>query len=399
MTKSAKLSINNTLMGDYTAQIEIGSEKHIANLILDTGSSTLAVWKSKFGDAKIQPTDFVQFVRYGTGHWAGPILRTQVGFGSGSNYISLANTTIAQIQSGIYQGKKQFYPADGILGLAFKSLNIAANVGLNYPISRYDTENKWQGLSSRFENIDPYFVDLEKIHLAANKYAFLTRRSSINQSVDPQNDPLNKGWFILGGDKEYTRLFTGNFQSVKVVSDKYWNTKIIQIKVGTDDPISIPSLSELKQEHGKDFSYLGSNSIIDSGTNSISLYQDAYWSLIQSFKNLGKPFYKSLTQYFSFPSTFSLSPSELKLWPSIFVTLVGTNNSTVTLEIKPENYWQTNATQGGATTFKIEPSQQPQSILGLPLMNNYYVVFDRSNSKQGLGEIKFATQNPSGYPN
>ncbi len=49
MSKSAKLSINNALMGDYTAQIEIGSEKYIANVILDTGSSTLAVWKNKFG--------------------------------------------------------------------------------------------------------------------------------------------------------------------------------------------------------------------------------------------------------------------------------------------------------------------------------------------------------------
>lgn len=398
MSKSAKLSITNTLVGDYTAQIEIGSEKYIANIILDTGSSTLAVWKNKFGNASVETTDFVQFVGYGTGHWAGPVLKAQVGFGSGTDYIALDNTTIAQIQSGIYKGQRQFYPADGILGLAFKSLNTAVKVGPNYPISRYDTQSQWYQLisTSGQEQIDPYFTDLEKANLVANKYAFLTRRSMINHSVDPQNDPLNKGWFILGGGEEYTGLFTGDFQSVQVVSDKYWNTKLIQIQVGTDDPISVPSLSQLEQEYERDLSYMGSNSIIDSGTNSISLCNDAYYGLIQSFNNLDRSFYNSIMH--SPYGAISLSPSELESWPSIFVTLAGTDSSQVTLEIKPENYWQTNAIQNGASIFNIYKGGPVQSILGLPLMNNYYVVFDRGTGDQGLGEIKFAAQNPSGYP-
>ncbi len=74
------------------------------------------------------------------------------------------------------------------------------------------------------------------------------------------------------------------------------------------------------------------------------------------------------------------------------MTLVGTDGSPVTLEMKPETYWQTNATQAKATAFKIEPSQHPQSILGLPLMNNYYVIFDRGTGDQSLGDIKFASQ-------
>ena len=51
MSKSTKLLINNVLLSDYTAQIEIGADKNVANVILDTGSSTLAVWNNKFGES------------------------------------------------------------------------------------------------------------------------------------------------------------------------------------------------------------------------------------------------------------------------------------------------------------------------------------------------------------
>ena len=76
--------------------------------------------------------------------------------------------------------------------------------------------------------------------------------------------------------------------------------------------------------------------------------------------------------------------------------------------MKPDNYWQLDAGQSGAPVFVIEPSYNPQqgwsnaqqltSILGLPLMNNHYVVFDRGTGPEGLGEIKFAAQNPAGFP-
>jgi len=38
--------------------------------------------------------------------------------------------------------------------------------------------------------------------------------------------------------------------------------------------------------------------------------------------------------------------------------------------------------------FQINPIGQVQSILGLPLFNNYYTVFDRSVDKSGV--IRFA---------
>ena len=76
------------------------------------------------------------------------------------------------------------------------------------------------------------------------------------------------------------------------------------------------------------------------------------------------------------------------------------------LEVKPETYWQVDAVAPGRNTPTVTgtfpaigPSGMAQSILGLPLMNNYYVVFDRSDSKgKNAGLIRFAKPNPAGYP-
>ena len=54
---------------------------------------------------------------------------------------------------------------------------------------------------------------------------------------------------------------------------------------------------------------------------------------------------------------------------------------------------QTNYPSPGQAVFQIAqgttPKQANQSILGLPLFNNYYTVFDRSQGK-GKGVISFA---------
>jgi hypothetical protein len=60
--------------------------------------------------------------------------------------------------------------------------------------------------------------------------------------------------------------------------------------------------------------------------------------------------------------------------------------------VTPETYWQTNAPKPGYATavlFGDNGQGGGQSILGLPLMNNYFTIFDRSVDK-GLGAISFA---------
>jgi hypothetical protein len=64
----------------------------------------------------------------------------------------------------------------------------------------------------------------------------------------------------------------------------------------------------------------------------------------------------------------------------------------VKLEVKPETYWQTDAPKAGYATAVLQGDNGQgggQSILGLPLMNNYLTVFDRSVDR-GMGVISFA---------
>jgi hypothetical protein len=68
--KTLRIPITNIFDGnDYSAEVLIGSKKTPANLILDTGSSTLAVVPSVYNasqDAGMQPTSLAQQVLYGT---------------------------------------------------------------------------------------------------------------------------------------------------------------------------------------------------------------------------------------------------------------------------------------------------------------------------------------------
>jgi hypothetical protein len=80
---------------------------------------------------------------------------------------------------------------------------------------------------------------------------------------------------------------------------------------------------------------------------------------------------------------------DLTKWPNITFTLAGENGEDIRLTCAPQTYWQSDSPSAGRAVFQILPGGKlPQSILGLPLMNNYYVVFDRSLDAHGV--IRFA---------
>ena len=60
-------------------------------MILDTGSSTLAVVPRVYkiaDDQNVTFTEYAQLVTYGTGGWSGPVLQTTLSMGSGGNQAS-----------------------------------------------------------------------------------------------------------------------------------------------------------------------------------------------------------------------------------------------------------------------------------------------------------------------
>ena len=90
----------------------------------------------------------------------------------------------------------------------------------------------------------------------------------------------------------------------------------------------------------------------------------------------------------------SAASLNLAQWPNIYFTLEGENGRDVKLACTPQTYWQTDFPAAGQAVFQISGplDQANQSILGLPLMNNYYTVFDRTQDVNGV--IRFAKINP-----
>jgi hypothetical protein len=70
--------------------------------------------------------------------------------------------------------------------------------------------------------------------------------------------------------------------------------------------------------------------------------------------------------------------------------LSGENGEDVELSCTPSTYWQVDFPAQGQAMFQVSGplAHANQSILGLPLLNNYYSVFDRSQDSQGV--IRFA---------
>jgi len=379
-----QVPITNIYMdGDYTGTILVGSQKKPINVILDTGSSTLAIDGTKYDptkDTTAKVTDIAQEVSYADGsNWVGAVVSTNVSVGSGSPVVlQKVNVAVAY-----HASETMFRQSQGILGLAYTKLNNAFVMpGPTIP-PKY-TFNQIQ--AGKVTYIEPYFTELESAGLVADKFAFYTRRSMVNLAThNPATDPLNNGYLILGGGEEYTNLYSGPFQVARVVHDLYYNVNLKSITVGGGAPIEVESPTKASGNI--------SNSVVDSGTNSILLDQKLFDAIVQQFSSSDDTTLEDALRAGYVP----MSKLNLADWPPITFVLEGALGKDVSLVVTPETYWQTNSPKPGyATAVLFGDSGQGggQSILGLPLMNNYFTVFDRSVDK-GLGVVSFAKMNPN----
>src|SRR5215831_3046370 len=106
MGKLVRIPIPNIYAGgDYTGRILVGPKQKPMNVLLDTGSSALALNAKKYkpqtkgGD---QTTDLAQTDAYGDGSsWTGAVIKTQIVAGTGSDAVVLkdGNAAIAYTAS------------------------------------------------------------------------------------------------------------------------------------------------------------------------------------------------------------------------------------------------------------------------------------------------------------
>lgn len=402
------LPINITLgLGAYTTQLWIGSEQVAVNVLIDTGSSTLAIDLKKYQpeqDTHLETTIYAQDVVYGSGGWAGPVIRTQIELNH-SDALKLNNAPLAITAESQQQN---FQQADGIWGLAYHHLNKAYDVTtyltgqspalratFPWPFDIGSTPSAVADFKKHLRSfpehdITPLFTAFEENQVTPNQFALLTSRSIVSipsenmSAADVAAETLNQGQFIIG-QMELAELTAQTPQrSIRVFHDAYYNTHLQAIRVDGFESFTAPPLDE-KHQHN-----FFSNAIIDSGCSYVILQKQLYTYLLTCFKQLNSDFIDCIdafNQALAAKTDYQNSQLNLSQWPTLYLIFSGDNDAPVELKIEPKNYWQSNA-QGPENWHFMLMNQLPQwpdqSICGLPLMNDYLCIFDRSCGQQGV---------------
>jgi Eukaryotic aspartyl protease len=376
MANIARVPITNIYAGgDYTGRILVGPGRKPMNVLLDTGSSALALDAKKYspnlagGD---KSTHLAQTDAYGDGsNWTGAVITTKLSVGDGATAVDLAggNVAIAYTASA-----DMFGDTDGILGLAYAPLDDAFTMPDDTWTHQYKAV---QVRSGKAGTITPYLTQLAGAGTVSDRISFLTRRSFIHVGGGGAKDPLNQGVMVLGGGEESTDLYTGAFQTVKVLADDWYNTNLKAVIVGSADPI-------VARIHGP--KGMPSNSIVDSGTNSLNLSPQMLKALLSKFSSAQRAL---LTMSIN-GKLVSAADLNLAGWPTLTFVLQG-DVGDVSLKVAPSDYWQVNTEKVGAAMAAITKGDPGLAILGLPIMNGYFTIFD-GEADGGRGAIKFATR-------
>jgi hypothetical protein len=377
MAKIARIPITNVYKdGDYTGLILVGPKRRPMNVILDTGSSLLAVDGRKYtpdvagGD---QVTSLAQTATYGDGStWAGAMLKSSVTVGQAGAQVTVAAANVAVASA---ESSGVFGSADGILGLAYAPLDDAYQM----PGPTWPGPHTAQQITATGKKVPvaPYLTQLAAEGPVSDRISFYTRRSFIHEGSGGAGDPLNQGWMIVGGGEESTDLYAGAFHTVKIMADDWYNTNLKAIRVGDTAAIAVGA----RGPQG-----MPSNSIVDSGTNTLSFGPKLLAELVSRFSPSQQA---QLTPGIVENRPVPVADLRLPEWPALSFVLEG-DAGDVTLAVAPGDYWQVNAPKAGLATAAIAKGTDGFTILGLPLMNGYFTIFDGEADK-GRGAIKFAT--------
>lgn len=383
MATYLKIPISNVLMGgDYTGVIVVGATATPLNVILDTGSSSLAIDGHAF-DPLTAPdtrtTNLLQTVSYGAGGWIGAVVQTSVGLAAD---VTLPDVHVAVTYA---ESPNMFGGAQGILGLAYAPLDRAYQMPADTWRTRYHTAQLDAGT---VVDLAPYFTQLEQAGVVHNKFGFYVKRSAVCAATDdPGTDPANQGYFVLGDGEDATELYAGGFVDVEVLHDVWYDTNLIGVQVGTQPAIPVAPVAA--------GSRLGSNSIVDSGTNMLLFDQPVYDAVVAAFGAIDPGFATALRTHAVGPGAgVDQTQLDLAAWPDLHLTFQGATGGAATVTIAPTDYWQRDANRRGEAVAFLGGdggAQGGRSILGLPLFAGYYTVFDRSRDG-GRGVIRFAAR-------
>ena len=400
--------------GAYTVEIKIGSQRRRANVLLDSGSSTLVVLPQAYDpshDQNLTATSLAQSIAYGIGTWAGPVLKTEIAFGDKRHARTLPDAEIAVIES----SAQNFRDADGLLGLAYRKLDKAHDVTALLTEKKIEPHHTWPWPFSTQEandlsafktrlreqplvNLTPCFSALEAEGIISDKFSMLIKRALVHVLDDESTaeqlaaDPLNEGVLVLGGGEECQSLYEGGFETAKIVHELYYNANLIAVQVGDKPPIPAPALLQKYQLN------YASNAIFDTGSSFLVLEASVYDAVLADFAEYDKSFPDLIARFQkSFQKEHGIANDSIKIqhWPKLHFHLESPSGDEVTFTCTPGNYWQRNSLHAGECFFLLMrqmPKWPNQSILGLPLLSGHYCVFDRRVDGDGVLRLAKAKQ-------
>ena len=403
--------------GAYTVSLGIGREARAANLVLDTGSSTLVELPHAYDPARDPghaPTAWAQEVRYGVGAWAGPVVAAEVHFDGPHGRLTMPAAQLAVVAA----RAQDLHDADGLFGLAFGGLDtahdfagyfttqgIAPALTWPWPFERESADLAAFSTLLRAQprvRLTPLFSVLADQHRVANRFALLVRRALVHVLDDGANDatlaadPLNQGLLILGGDTHDVHaddLHRDDVREVQVVHDLYYNAELVALEIDDGPRIPAPPLD------AQDVARAASNAIVDSGSSFLVLEASLHRAVLEAFAERD-PAMPSLVERFwqGFRQNQQGVPNaevDAFDWPALHFILRAPDGGETRLTCPPAHYWQRNALRAGQACFLLMDQIEgwaKQTILGLPLLAGHYVVFDRSATNGG--RLRIATAHP-----
>jgi hypothetical protein len=379
MAQVLRLPITISSGNCYTLDLLVGSQATPVTVLLDTGSSMSAVNIDVYDPGADAPaattTDLLQSGSFqGAASFLAAVVQTPVGLQADG----ATPVTVPKANLGVVYKVQPFLfgKADGILGLAYPALNAATRMPANTWDNKYTPAQLGPGQAAG--TLAPCVNQLAAAGEIANKFAIAVRRSTFSQGPDAA--VLNTGVFVLGGGEECTELYTGAFSTVAVMGETYYNTNLVAVQVdGRTIQVGPPPA-------GSD---AASNSFLDSGSNQLILDPPLYQQVIAMFNEVDPAFGAALQA-----GSHDQTQLDLTAWPTLEFVLAGVGGAQATWTVEPKDYWQFDGYGAGTARTGLASGSAPhpgQSILGLPLFANHYVVFDRT-AGPGRSVIRFAPQ-------
>lgn len=356
-------------------------------------------------DTNTRILPLVQEVNYGGAGWFGAVTSTQVTIDNPGHHLRQENVPVAVACEETTGG---FFGAQGIVGLAFSALDNAYDVSelITAPLTTIEGDVTWLSLADHpslkqinaqlrqlpRQHLTPYFSALEQHGVVADQFALYTHRCCVYHAEsddDTASHPLNQGLFIIGQPHHHSDLYEPPFIDIPLQDDVYYNLHLTAISVGEQPLIPVPVLTELERKSCR------SNAIVDSGASSIVLPESVYQAFATSLEqevpgchSLIEPF----ARYDGQEKGIALTLLDLPQWPDVHFHFGGMHGQDVRLTVPATLYWQVHAPARNQATFTFctLPGWPNQVILGLPLLNNYYTVFDRLIGERGA--VRFASK-------